>query len=456
MEALTNLVGQINGIVWGPLMLVLILGVGFFLQVGLKLMPILKLGMGFSLLFKGRESTGEGQISPFNALMTSLSATIGTGNIAGVATAVFLGGPGALFWMWMTALVGMATKYAEAVLAVKYRETDELGNFVGGPMYYIKNGLSKKWYFLAPSFALFGAIAAFGIGNGVQANGVAAVINTNFGVAPAVTGVVLMVLTAAVILGGISRIGTVAGTLVPFMAVAYILAGLLVLLINIGSIGNALSLVFTHAFTPSAAEGGFAGAAVWMAIRFGVARGVFSNEAGLGSAPIAHAAASTKGPVNQGLIAMLGTFIDTIIVCSITGLAIIASGAWTSGESGAALTSLAFETSLPGVGGYLIAISLSIFAFTTILGWSFYGEKCVGFFFGTKALMPYRILWIIAIYFGATADLGFIWLLADTLNAMMAIPNLIALALLSPVVFKLTKEFFASNGQSEEPDTAAK
>jgi AGCS family alanine or glycine:cation symporter len=456
MEALTNLVGQINGIVWGPLMLVLILGVGFFLQVGLKFMPILKLGMGFSLLFKGRESTGEGQISPFNALMTSLSATIGTGNIAGVATAVFLGGPGALFWMWMTALVGMATKYAEAVLAVKYRETDELGNFVGGPMYYIKNGLSKKWYFLAPSFALFGAIAAFGIGNGVQANGVAAVINTNFGVAPAVTGVVLMVLTAAVILGGISRIGTVAGTLVPFMAVAYILAGLLVLLINIGSIGNALSLVFTHAFTPSAAEGGFAGAAVWMAIRFGVARGVFSNEAGLGSAPIAHAAASTKGPVNQGLIAMLGTFIDTIIVCSITGLAIIASGAWTSGESGAALTSLAFETSLPGVGGYLIAISLSIFAFTTILGWSFYGEKCVGFFFGTKALMPYRILWIIAIYFGATADLGFIWLLADTLNAMMAIPNLIALALLSPVVFKLTKEFFASNGQSEEPDTAAK
>lgn len=451
MEALQNVVGQINGIVWGPLMLVLILGVGFFLQVGLKFMPILKLGMGFSLLFKGRESTGKGQISPFNALMTSLSATIGTGNIAGVATAVFLGGPGALFWMWMTALVGMATKYAEAVCAVKYRETDELGNYVGGPMYYIKNGLDKKWYWLAPSFALFGAIAAFGIGNGVQANGVAAVINSNFGVPTAVTGIVLMVLTAGVILGGITRIGLVAGKLVPFMAVAYIIAGLLVLLINIGSIGHALSLVFTHAFTGSAAEGGFAGAAVWAAIRFGVARGVFSNEAGLGSAPIAHAAASTAGPVNQGLIAMLGTFIDTIIVCSITGLAIIASGAWTSGESGAALTSLAFETSLPGIGGYLIAISLSIFAFTTILGWSFYGEKCVGFFFGTKALLPYRVLWIVAIYFGATADLGFIWLLADTLNAMMAIPNLIALALLSPIVFKLTREFFASNGQTEAP-----
>ncbi len=418
-------------------------------------MPILKLGTGFSLLFKGRESSGEGQISPFNALMTSLSATIGTGNIAGVATAVFLGGPGALFWMWMTALVGMATKYAEAVLAVKYRETDELGNFVGGPMYYIKNGLDKKWYWLAPAFALFGGIAAFGIGNGVQANGVASVLESNFGVNTSVTGVVLMVLTAAVILGGIGRIGSVAGKLVPFMAVAYIVAGLLVLLINIGGIGNALSMVFTHAFTPSAAEGGFAGAAVWAAIRFGVARGVFSNEAGLGSAPIAHAAASTKGPVNQGLVAMLGTFIDTIIVCSITGLAIIASGAWTSGESGAALTAHAFELSLPGIGGSLIAIALSIFAFTTILGWSFYGEKCIGFFFGPKSLMPYRVCWIGMIYFGATADLGFIWLLADTLNAMMAIPNLIALALLSPIVFKLTKEFFASNGATEDGNGTA-
>ncbi|MDA5095358.1 sodium:alanine symporter family protein [Aliiroseovarius sp. KMU-50] len=451
MEALNNIVGAINGVVWGPLMLVLILGVGFLLQVMLKFMPIRKVGMGFKMLFKGREAQGEGQISPFNALMTSLSATIGTGNIAGVATAVFLGGPGALFWMWMTALVGMATKYAEAVCAVKFRETDELGNFVGGPMYYIKNGLDSKWYWLAPAFALFGAIAAFGIGNGVQANGVAQVLDSNFGVNTSVTGVVLMVLTAAVILGGITRIGMVAGKLVPFMAVSYIIAGLLVLLINIGEIGNAISMVFTYAFTPSAATGGFAGAAVWAAIRFGVARGVFSNEAGLGSAPIAHAAASNNSPVNQGLVAMLGTFIDTIIVCSITGLAIISSGAWTSGESGAALTSLAFETSLPGIGGSLIAISLSIFAFTTILGWSFYGEKCVGFFFGSRALMPYRILWIVMIYFGATADLGFIWLLADTLNAMMAIPNLIALALLSPIVVKLTKEYFATEGGASEP-----
>ncbi|QDI74885.1 MULTISPECIES: alanine/glycine:cation symporter family protein [Leisingera] len=455
MEALNSIVGEVNEVVWGPMMLVLILGVGFFLQVGLKFMPIRKLGMGFGLMFKGREATGEGQITPFNALMTALSATIGTGNIAGVATAVFLGGPGALFWMWMTALVGMATKYSEAVCAVKFRERDEEGNYVGGPMYYIKNGLGAKWAWLGVAFAVFGSIAAFGIGNGVQANGVAQVLETNFGFNTSITGIVLMVLTGAVILGGITRIGAVAGKLVPFMAVSYILAGLIVLAVNADAIGTAFSLVFTHAFTPSAAEGGFAGAAVWAAIRFGVARGVFSNEAGLGSAPIAHAAAETKGPVNQGLIAMLGTFIDTIIVCSITGLAIIASGAWTSGESGAALTSLAFETSLPGVGGYLIAIALSIFAFTTILGWSYYGEKCMEFLFGVKVMLPYRILWIIAIYFGATADLGFIWLLADTLNAMMAIPNLIALALLSPIVFKVTKEFFATGGKSEEAGHAA-
>ncbi|NSY37752.1 sodium:alanine symporter family protein [Leisingera sp. ANG59] len=455
MEALNSIVGAVNGVVWGPMMLVLILGVGFFLQVGLKFMPIRKLGMGFGLMFKGREGTGEGQITPFNALMTALSATIGTGNIAGVATAVFLGGPGALFWMWMTALVGMATKYSEAVCAVKFRERDEEGNYVGGPMYYIKNGLGAKWAWLGVAFAVFGSIAAFGIGNGVQANGVAQVLETNFGFNPSITGIVLMVLTGAVILGGITRIGAVAGKLVPFMAVSYIVAGLIVLIINADAIGDAFAMVFTYAFTPSAAEGGFAGAAVWAAIRFGVARGVFSNEAGLGSAPIAHAAAETKGPVNQGLIAMLGTFIDTIIVCSITGLAIIASGAWTSGESGAALTSLAFETSLPGFGGYLIAIALSIFAFTTILGWSYYGEKCMEFLFGVKVMLPYRILWIIAIYFGATADLGFIWLLADTLNAMMAIPNLIALALLSPIVFKVTKEFFATGGKSEEAGHAA-
>lgn len=452
MEALTSIVNAVNGVVWGPMMLVLILGTGLFLQVGLKILPIRKLGFGFRLLWKGRvpPSAGKGEISPFNALMTSLAATIGTGNIAGVATAIFLGGPGALFWMWCTALVGMATKYAEAVCAVKYREVDELGNHVGGPMYYIKNGLSKKWLWLAPAFAGFGAIAGFGIGNTVQANSVADVLSSSYGVPAWVTGVILLVLVGAVILGGIKRIAQVAGKLVPFMAIAYLLAGLIVLTINAAEIPAAFGLIFTHAFTPVAATGGFAGAAVWAAIRFGVARGVFSNEAGLGSAPIAHAAAQTKGPINQGLVAMLGTFIDTLIICSITGLAIITSGAWTSGETGASLTSAAFETTIPGIGSHVVTISLAVFAFTTMLGWSFYGEKCVEFLLGVKSIKPFRVLWCVAVPLGATADLGFIWLLADTLNALMALPNLIALILLSPVVFKLTREFFASNGATEE------
>jgi AGCS family alanine or glycine:cation symporter len=453
METLTNAVNQINGIVWGPMMLVLILGTGFFLHLGLRVIPLRKLGFGFALLWKGRKPVEgrEGEITPFNALMTSLSATIGTGNIAGVATAIFLGGPGALFWMWCTALVGMATKYAEAVCAVRYREVDELGNHVGGPMYYIKNGLSKKWIWLAPTFAIFGGIAGFGIGNTVQANSVADVMNSSFGIPTWLTGVVLMVIVGAVILGGIKRIAHVAGALVPVMAIGYLLAGMIVLAVNAAEIPAAFGLIFTHAFTPVAATGGFAGAAVWAAIRFGVARGVFSNEAGLGSAPIAHAAAMTKGPVNQGLIAMLGTFIDTIIVCSITGLAIISSGAWTSGETGASLTSAAFESTLPGIGSYLVTVTLAIFAFTTMLGWAFYGEKCVEFLFGVKSIMPFRVLWVLAAPIGATANLGFIWLLADTLNALMAIPNLIALLLLSPVIFRLTREFFSSGGASEEP-----
>jgi len=447
MESVSSFIGAINGIVWGAPMLILILGVGFFLSLGLKLMPILKLGTGFSLLFKGTKAEkgaeNEGEIPPYQALMTAMSATVGTGNIAGVATAVFLGGPGALFWMWLTALVGMATKYAEAVLAVKYREVDEEGNHVGGPMYYIKNGMGKSWAWLGTAFAIFGAIAGFGIGNTVQSNSIAQVIESNFGVSTVVTGVIAMVLVGAVLIGGIKRIGSVAGALVPLMAVAYILAGLVVLAINADQIGPAFALIIESAFTGHAAEGGFAGAAVWAAIRFGVARGVFSNEAGLGSAPIAHAAAQTTDPVRQGLIAMLGTFLDTLIVCSITGLVIITSGVWTSGESGAALTSAAFAAALPGLGNYLVAISLAIFAFTTIIGWSFYGERCVEFLFGIKAIKPYRILWILAVPVGATLSLDFVWLVADTLNAMMALPNLIALAVLSPVVFKLTREYFA-------------
>ena len=443
MEAFESFISSINALVWGPPMLVMILGVGLFLSIGLKLMPVLKLRAGFQLMWKGRTGAeSEGEIPPFQALMTALSATVGTGNIAGVATAVFLGGPGALFWMWLTALVGMATKYSEAVLAVRFREVDERGAYTGGPMYYIRNGLGKKWAWLGVLFAIFAAVAAFGIGNTVQANSVADVLETNFNLPHWVTGLVLMVLVGLVLIGGIKRIGQVASTLVPSMAIAYILVGLMVLAINAEQIPNAIAIVFTHAFSPVAAEGGFAGAAVWAAVLFGVARGIFSNEAGLGSAPIAHAAAQTKNPINQGMVAMLGTFIDTIIVCSITGLVIISSGAWTSGETGAALTSLAFETGLPGFGNYVVAISLAIFAFTTIIGWSFYGERCIEFLFGVKAIVPYRVIWILAIPVGATINLGLIWLIADTLNAMMALPNLVALLLLSPVVFKLTREHF--------------
>lgn len=450
MEAVTNAVGWLNGIVWGVPMLVLILGVGLYLTFGLRLLTIVKIPFGFDLLWKGRIPGADSGISPFNALMTSLAATIGTGNIAGVATAIFLGGPGAIFWMWMTALVGMATKYAEAVLAVKFRETDERGKHVGGPMYYIKNGLGDNWKWLAICFALFAGVAGFGIGNMVQANSIANALSANFAIPEWVTGVVLVVLVGAVLLGGIERISDIAGKLVPVMAVAYIAAATIVLALNADAIPGAFGLIFTHAFTPSAATGGFAGAAVWAAIRFGVARGVFSNEAGLGSAPIAHAAASTKGPVSQGLVAMLGTFIDTIIVCTFTALAIIATGAWTSGETGAALTSHAFDLALPGFGGYIIAIALTIFAFTTILGWSYYCERSLQYLFGVKVIMPFRAIWSLAALVGATLKLGFVWLLADTLNALMAIPNLIALALLSPLVFKITKEFFDSRGKSED------
>ena len=452
MEAITEFVSLVNGFVWGTPMLVMILGVGLFLSLGLRLMPILKLGTGFKLLWSGRipdkDKTVKGDVSPFNALMTSLSATIGTGNIAGVATAIFVGGPGALFWMWCTALVGMATKYSEAVLAVKYREVDAHGNHVGGPMYYIKNGLGKKWAWLGTLFAIFGSLAGFGIGNTVQANSVAAALSSNFGVPAWVSGALMMLLVGAVLMGGIKRIAEVAGKLVPFMTIFYIAAGLGVLIVHIQDVPAAFSLIIHSAFNPVAAQGGFAGAAVWAAIRFGVARGVFSNEAGLGSAPIAHAAAQTNNPVAQGLVAMLGTFIDTIVVCSITGLAIVVSGSWTSGENGAALTSYAFAHALP-MGNYIVAIALSIFAFTTIIGWSFYSEKCVQYLFGIKAVKPFRLLWTIAVPLGAVSSLDFVWLLADTLNAMMAIPNLIALALLSPVVFGLTREYFIKKRADE-------
>ena len=435
---------QISSFIWGPAMLVLLLGVGIFLTLGLKAMPWRKIPDAFQSLWQSRRSTQEGDITPFQALMTALSATIGTGNIAGVATAIFLGGPGAVFWMWITALFGMATKYAEAVLAVQYRELDELGNHVGGPMYYIKNGLSENWRWLGLMFALFGMLASFGIGNMVQANSVADALSTLFSVQDWMVGLVLMLLTGVVILGGITRIAEVAASLVPIMAIAYFFGALLVIILNIQQVPAAIWLIFNSAFTETAATGGFAGASVWAAIRFGVARGVFSNEAGLGSAPIAHAAAKTTNPVQQGMIAMLGTFIDTLLICTMTALVIILTGAWNSGETAAALSMLAFNNGLPGWGNYIVVFGLAVFAFTTILGWSYYGERCAEFLFGVKIILPYRMLWLVAIPAGAMGKLGLIWLMADIMNGLMAIPNLIALLVLSPVIFRISREYFST------------
>ncbi|MCK5498938.1 MAG: sodium:alanine symporter family protein, partial [Gammaproteobacteria bacterium] len=370
MQALQDLLEKLSGIIWGEYVLIPLLAlVGLYLTFGLKAMPWRLTAKAFSMLWQGRkpDAANEGDISPFQALMTALSATIGTGNIAGVATAIYFGGPGAIFWMWVIALFGMATKYAEAVLAVKYREVDALGNHVGGPMYYIKNGLGENWAWLGTAFALFGMIAAFGIGNMVQSNTVASELYASFQVPAWVTGIVMATLTGAVILGGIKRIASVAEKLVPFMASAYILGALIIIIINISRLPAALMLIVEDAFTGTAAEGGFLGATVLMAVRWGVARGIFSNEAGLGSAAIAHAAARTNNPVRQGMIAMLGTFIDTIVICSMTALVIILTGAWDSGIKGAPMSSLAFNTGLAG-GGYIVTFGLIIFAFTTVLG----------------------------------------------------------------------------------------
>lgn len=442
-----DFLSTVSGIVWGPYMLALILGTGVLLMVRLGGVPLFKIGYGFKQLFAGRkEGSGEGVITPFAALMTSLSATIGTGNIAGVATAIGLGGPGALFWMWCSALVGMATKYSEAVCAVHYREVDGRGEHVGGPMYYIRNGLGENWRWLALMFAFFGAFAGFGIGNGVQANSVSSAMNNAFGVSEIVTAVIMMVLVALVLIGGVRRIADVATKLVPTMALLYVVAGVAVLLLNIGGIPDAVVLVVKSAFSSEAVGGGAAGTAVMLAIQFGVARGVFSNEAGLGSAPIAHAAAKTDSPVRQGTVAMLGTFIDTLIICSITGLAIIVTGVWDGEAKGAAMSQAAFASALP-YGDILISLGLCVFAFTTILGWSYYGERCAEYLFGTKVIIPFRIVWVVVVGVGAVSELEAIWLIADILNGLMAVPNLIALILLSGVVAKLTREYFAKADQ---------
>lgn len=451
-------IGKVGALAWGPPMLILLVGTGLYLTLALRGIQFRKLGYSLWLaLVKRKEDTDTpGDITHFQALMTALSATVGTGNIAGVATAIAAGGPGALFWMWVTGLVGMATKYGEAVLAVKYRIKDENGNMSGGPMYYISKGLGWKW--LGTLFAIFASVAAFGIGNMVQSNSVADAVEATFNVPFYVTGIILMVFTALVVLGGIKSIGRVTGIVVPIMIVFYVAGALIIIALNVAAVPAAFALVFKCAFTPTAASGGFAGAAVMLAIRMGVSRGVFSNESGLGSAPIAAAAAQTKHPVSQALVSMTQTFIDTLVVCTMTGLVLIMTGAWDSGKTGAELTSFAFQNGMPG-GQYIVTIGLILFAYSTILGWCYYGEKSVEYLFGHGAVQPYRYLFVVVVGLGAVAKLDFVWALSDTFNGLMAIPNLIGLLALSPVIIKLTKEYFAdkdnviSNQYIKEDDT---
>ena len=410
-------------------MLAFLFGLGVYLSIGLRGISIRWIPRSIALLWKGRHSTAEGDITPFQSLMTALSSTVGTGNIAGVAGAIAIGGPGAIFWMWVTALIGMATKYAECLLGVHFRETGNNGRHVGGPMYYIKNGLGKNWMWLAVLFAFFGSVTALGIGNAVQANEVtnAAIKTFNLGSTDDTTlrliiGLVISALVGSVILGGITRIGSVAAKLVPLMAFFYIGGALLILALNADKLPAAFALIIDSAFNGTAAAGGFAGAAIQKAVQMGIARGVFSNESGMGSAPMAHAAAQTSNPVQQASIAMLGTFIDTIIVCSMTALVIVVTGTWSSGESGAVLSTSAFAAGMPG-GDYIVTIGLAVFAFTTLIGWSYYGERCIEFLFGPKAITPYRIAWVIVIPLGAYQKQAIIWTLADILNGFDGLPK---------------------------------
>ena len=443
MENLHALIQKLDSIVWGPLMLVLIIGTGVLLTFRLGFIQVRLLPKALRLIFrKGGNENVEGDISPFQALTTALSATIGTGNIAGVATAIAAGGPGAIFWMWLSAFFGMATKYAEAVLAVNFRKRLEDGTSIGGPMYYLKEGLSVKplGAVLGFLFAVFGIVASFGIGSMVQSHSVAMAVNDAFNVSEGVTGFILMVFTALVIIGGIKRIGKVTEKIVPFMAIFYFIFALIIIVLNLGQFISVIVLIFKSAFTPVAAVGGFAGAAVRDALRFGVARGVFSNEAGLGSAPIAHAAAKTDNPVRQGLVAMTGVFFDTIIICSLTAFVILLTGVWDSGKTSTELTAMAFVSVFGGSGKTFLAVALIFFAYSTILGWSYYGEQCAKFLFGYRFSYFYKIIYSLSVFYGAMRKTDFVWDMADLFNGMMAIPNLVGLILLSGILVKITKD----------------
>ncbi|MFO8069381.1 MAG: sodium:alanine symporter family protein [Alkalibacterium sp.] len=452
MDRLMEINAFVNDLVWGWPLLILILGTGVFLTVATRFISVTKFGyvmkQTFFKMFK-KDQLGEGEVTAFQAVSTALAATVGTGNVAGVGTAIAIGGPGAVFWMWVAALFGMATKYGEVVLAIEYREKTEDGRFVGGPMYYLSKGANMKW--LGIMFAVFGAMATFGIGNMVQSNSVAASLKATFNIDPLITGIVLAVLVALVIVGGIKKIGKVMEVIVPFMAAIYILGGLIIIVANIQLVPSAIGTIFSDAFTGTAATGGFVGSTLAMSIRYGVARGVFTNEAGLGSAPIAHAAATTDHPVRQGLWGMFEVFADTLVICTITALVIVMTGSVDTGLDGAALTMSAFDEGIP-FGGYIVTFGLIFFAFSTLIGWSYYGERCMEFLFGPKSIVFYRILFILLVVVGAVGGLRAVWALADTLNGLMALPNLVGLLILSPEVVKLTKNYFGKEGiyQREE------
>jgi len=434
---------MLDDMVWGAPLLILLVGTGIYLTVRLGLLQVLKLPKAFKLIFA--DDKGQGDISSFAALATALAATVGTGNIVGVATAIKAGGPGALFWMWIAAFFGMATKYSEGLLAIKYRTRDDNGEVSGGPMYYILNGMGKRWKPLAIFFAVAGILVAyFGIGTFSQVNSIASSLETSFGLAPQIVSIVVAVIVAIIIFGGIKSISKVAEKVVPFMAIIYILATLAVIFTNFDQILPAFGQIFTGAFTGTAAVGGFAGAVVKEAIQKGIARGVFSNESGLGSAPIAAAAAKTEEPVEQGLVSMTGTFIDTIIICTLTGLSIIVTEKWTvAGLEGAPLTQAAFSSLFGTPGALALTFCLVLFAFTTILGWSYYGERCFEFLFGTKHIKLYRVIFVIMVALGGFLKLELIWIIADIVNGLMALPNLIALLALSPVIIRETKNYFS-------------
>ena len=425
-------------------LIALLLGTGVYLTIILKGLQFRALipSLYIALIKRKEERESEGDISHFQALMTALAATVGVGNIAGVATAIAAGGPGAMFWMWITGLFGMATKYSEAVLAIKYREVDKFGTMSGGPMYYISKGLGLRW--LGTLFAIFASIAAFGIGNMVQSNSVADALNTTFGVSHWVSGVVMCIATGLVVIGGIKSIAKAATVIVPFMIVFYMIGSFISIFVHWQNVPDAFRLIFYHAFTPTAAAGGFMGAAVSHTIRMGVARGIFSNESGLGSSPIAAAAAQTRNPVRQALVSMTQTFIDTIVVCSFTGIVIIASGVWASGKTGASLSTFAFEQGIPTrIGANIVAISLAAFAYSTILGWCYYGEKAIEYLFKERAVKPYRILFTVVVMAGAVMKLDLVWTFADIMNGLMAFPNLVGLLGLSRVVVEETKKYLA-------------